>query len=316
MTVSIARTLRPFASALAFASLLAAAPAFAQDGWPRTFTNADGTTTEIPAKPERILSTSVSITGTLLAVDAPVIASGSAGNGNFFAQWAGLAEERGLENVWPAQNVNLEAAYGVEPDLIIVSTSGADSTLDQVEALREIAPTIVLDYGGQTWQDLAVEIGEATGLEEQVAETITEFDAYVAEAKERITLPEGTANIISFNGPGQDNPIARTTGVHAKLLESLGFTIEDPNPEWHAQPNLRLDFVWAPYENLQSLTSETTFLLAADDSRAEAFRNEPTLANLPSVKAGQVYGLGANSFRIDYFSATEVVDGIVAHFGN
>ena len=39
--------------------------------WPRVFENADGTTTEIPAQPERILSTAVSVTGTLLAIDAP-----------------------------------------------------------------------------------------------------------------------------------------------------------------------------------------------------------------------------------------------------
>src|SRR5690606_29645295 len=83
--------------------LLSAGAALAQDmaGWPRSFGNADGSVTEIPAQPQRILSTSVTITGTLLAVDAPVVASGSAGNGTFFAQWAELAEERGVENAWP-----------------------------------------------------------------------------------------------------------------------------------------------------------------------------------------------------------------------
>ncbi|KAB1657998.1 hypothetical protein F8O01_06955 [Pseudoclavibacter chungangensis] len=39
--------------------------AAAGDGeWPVVFQNADDTTTEIPAKPESILSTSVSVTGT------------------------------------------------------------------------------------------------------------------------------------------------------------------------------------------------------------------------------------------------------------
>lgn len=292
--------------------------ALAQDteGWLRSFENADGSVTEIPAQPQRILSTSVTITGTLLAVDAPVIASGSAGNGTFFAQWADLAEERGVENVWPAGGVDIEAVYAVEPDLIIVSTTGMDSALDQVEAFSAIAPTIVLDYGGQTWQDLAVEIGQASGIEEQVDASIEDFNAYVEQAREAITVPEGTVNIISFNGPGQDNPIARAGSVHGQLLAALGFTIEDPNPEWHAQPNLREDFVWAPYENLVSLTSETTFLLRFDDSGIDPFVNEPTLANLFSVQAEQVYGLGANSFRVDYFSGREIVDSIVEKFAD
>lgn len=284
--------------------------------WPRTFTNADGTTTEIPSQPETILSTSVSLTGTLLAVDAPVVASGSAGNGQFFAQWADVAEERGVQNVWPAQSVDLEAVYATEPDLIVVSTSGADSLVDQVAEFQAVAPTIVLDYGGQTWQELAVQIGEATGLEDQVAERIAEFDQYIADSAARITVPDGEANIISFNGPGQDNPIAKQTGVHAQLLTSLGFTVEDPNPEWHSQDSQRLDFVWAAYENLTELTAETTFLLSVDDDGTADFLADPVLANLPSVQAGQVYGLGANSFRIDYFSATEIVEGILAKFGN
>ncbi|RDE07847.1 Fe2+-enterobactin ABC transporter substrate-binding protein [Pelagibacterium lacus] len=302
----------------AAAILLSAGAALAQDGegWPRAFENADGSVTEIPVQPQRILSTAVTITGTLLAVDAPVVASGSAGNGTFFAQWAALADERRVENVWPAGGVDIEAVYAVEPDLIIVSTSGMDSALDQIEAFRAVAPTIVVDYGGQTWQDLAVEIGEAAGIEGQVEVAIDAFDAYVDAAREAITIPEGTANIISFNGPGQDNPIARAGSVHGQLLAALGFTLEDPNPEWHAQPNLREDFVWAPYENLVALTAETTFLLRVDDSGVAPFVNEPTLANLPSVQAGQVYGLGVNSFRIDYFSGREIVDGIVEEFGH
>lgn len=284
--------------------------------WPRTFENADGTTTEIPEQPQKILSTTVSTTGTLLAIDAPVAASAAGGDGSFFAQWADVAEDRDVENVWTATEVDVEAAYAVEPDLIVVSTSGADSALDQLSEFQEIAPTIVVDYGGQDWQDLATELGEATGLEDQAAETIEEFDAYVADAAEQITVPEGEANVISYNGAGEDNPIARESGPHGQLLSALGFTLEDPNPEWHNQDNLREDFVWAPFEKLTELTGETTFILTQDDEGAQGFAEDPVLANVPSVQAEQVYGLGLNSFRIDYYSATEIVDGIVENFGS
>lgn len=124
-------------------------------GWPRTFLNADGSTTTLNAPAKRILSTSVSITGTLLAVDAPVIASATTTNGDYFAQWRAVAEQRGVERLWPAGSVDLEMAYAFEPDLIIVSLGGADSALGQLNELRQIAPTVVLDYGGQNWQQLA-----------------------------------------------------------------------------------------------------------------------------------------------------------------
>jgi ABC-type Fe2+-enterobactin transport system substrate-binding protein len=283
-------------------------------GWPRTFANADGSTTEIPKQPKAIVSTSVSVSGTLLAIDAPVVASGSAGNGKFFKQWAEVAKERGVANLWPAGKVDLEAVYAQKPDLIVVSSSGADSVAQQVGELKAVAPTIVVDYGGQTWQELAEELGKATGLEAEARKTVAAFDEHVKTAAGKINVPAGIANIISYNGAGESNPIGRAGSAQARLLKDLGFAIEDPNPEWHTQNNLREDFVWAAYENLTKLTADTTFILSKDDAGAQVFAKDPVLANLPSVKKGQVHGLGLNSFRMDKYSATEIVDGIVAKF--
>lgn len=282
--------------------------------WPRDITNADGSITRISQPPERILSTSVTITGTLLAIDAPVIATASAVNGQLFAQWRHKAEAQQLEVLWPAGSVDLEAAYMVAPDLIIVSWAGADSARDQVEALKQIAPVVMLDYGGQTWQSLALELGEAIGIPQQAQQRIDEFDRYVANVRASIQPPEGLTNIISYNGPGTTNPIATPHGVHSQLLTALGFNIEAPDPAWHTGAYRLKDFVRTEYENITRLNAETTFLLKRNQQQLAPFLNDPVLANLPSVKNRQVYGLGENSFRIDYFSAREIVQGIAHHF--
>lgn len=304
------------AGAALIAALLAGTAMAQGTGWPRTFTNADGTVTGILSQPQRILSTAVSVTGTLLAFDAPVVASGSAGNSQYFAQWAAVAEERGVQNVWAAGSVDLEAAWAAQPDLIIVATSGADSALDQLSEFELIAPVIIVDYGSQSWQELAEELGRATGLEDQVAQLLADYEAELAAAAASITVPAGTANIIAYNGAGTTNNIGRVGGPHAEVLEALGFTVEDPPLEWHSQAGVRGDFVWAQFERLPELTSETTFLLRVDDSGVQPFLDEPILANLPSVRAGQVYGLGVNSFRVDYYSSLEIAADIVARFGN
>lgn len=316
-TPSTRRSILGAATAFLLGSvLLLASQAMAQDsGWPRTFQNADGTSTVIPSQPTRVLSTAVSVTGTLLAIDAPVIGSGSAANGRFFAQYAALADERGVVNVWPAGSVDLEAAYAVEPDLIVVAVSGADSAVAQLAELQQVAPTILVDYGSQTWQSLATQLATALGSEEQTAAFLAGYDQHVAEVAASLSLPAGTANIVSFNGPGTANPIARVGGAHASLLEALGFSVEDPNPAWHTQANLRGDFVWAPFENLIDLTSETTFLLSRAEDNVADFVDHIILGALPSVRAGQVYGLGLNSFRIDYFSSLEIVESVKARFG-
>ncbi|WP_228393394.1 hypothetical protein [Ornithinicoccus hortensis] len=74
--------------------------------WPRTIEHESGTT-EIPEEPTVVVSTSITLTGTLLAIDAPVSASAATGTGpltddqGFFAQWADVADERGVEVLYP-----------------------------------------------------------------------------------------------------------------------------------------------------------------------------------------------------------------------
>lgn len=285
--------------------------------WPRTFTNFDHSETVIPHKPLRILSTSVTLTGTLLAIDAPLIATATTPDGHFFNQWKSVAEERKLTKVWPAGSVDIEMAYAVQPDLIIVSYSGAGSALEQLALFQQIAPTIVVDYGGQTWQDLSKQLGLALGLEENVTQRIAEFDKYIQQARDEIQVPPGQANIVSYNGPGITNPIARSHSAHGLLLRALGFDIEDPNPNWEETLSHRNDFIRANYENLTQLTASTTFLLSLlsyDENGVSRFLHDPVLKNVPSVQSGRVFGLGRNSFRIDYYSAKEIVEGIKRHF--
>ncbi|QPB81321.1 Fe2+-enterobactin ABC transporter substrate-binding protein [Proteus sp. GOKU] len=283
--------------------------------WPRTFTNVDGTKTEINAKPQRILSASVSITGTLLAMQAPVVASSTAANGQFFAQWDKVAKERKVEKLWSAGSVSLEMAYLYAPDLIVVSINGGDTVYPQVEQFKQIAPTIVLDYGKQSWESLALQLAQATGQEEETATLLQHFANIVKEGKEALQLPEGQVNIISYFGAGTVNPVSLTTSPHAVLLQQLGFTIESADLAWQPKDKPVSDFVWAQYEHLTQLTAPTTFLLSGTAKEADVFMADPILANLPSIKNNQVYGLGANSFRIDYYSAQEIISDMVTRFG-
>lgn len=54
--------------------------------------------------------------------------------------------------------------------------------------------------------------------------------------------------------------------------------------------------------------------MSGTQKEADVFMADPILANIPSVKNKQVYGLGANSFRVDYYSAQEMINDIVARF--
>lgn len=285
------------------------------DSYPRTFLNADGSTTVIPSKPTRILSTSVTISGTLLAIDAPLVATALTYEGKFFSQWADIAEQRKVDKAWPAGSVDLESAYLYEPDLIVVAWRGGDSARDQVAEFQQIAPTIILDYTAQSWQSLALKLGEATGLENQSQQQINQFELYVEQSKNKLHIPEGETNIVAYFGAGATNAVALEDGVHADLLSDLGFKMETQNRQWHDNTVPLSDFMRVHFEMLPQLKADTTFLLEAGDDTASKFMNDPILMNLPSVKNKQVFGLGKNSFRIDMYSALEIVDEIVERFG-
>lgn len=289
--------------------------------WPRTITHEAGETV-IDAQPETIVSTSLSVTGTLLAIDAPVTATsvskargGTADENGFFAQWADVAIERGIDPLYTIGELDLEAVIAEDPDLIVVSTSGADSVLDQYDALSEIAPTIVVNYGDQTWQDLAVELGEATGLEDEAASVVEKFDKSLAEVSEALAIKEGTtASIVSYNA-GDVSPVGKGTGPHAQLLDALGFTVAEPDEQYDTSAQKREDFAFTSYEGLSaSVTGDYAFLISSTEKTVEEFSTDPTLANLAAVKTGQVYSMGPESFRLDYYSASNIVDWFKTSF--
>ncbi len=295
-------------------SLLVSSTTFANEGqWPRTFVNSDGTTTVIPHKPQKILSTTTTVTGTLIAIDAPVVASSVAGDGKFFAQWEDIAKKRNIQELWAVGSVDTEMVYAVMPDLIVVAATGGDSVYDLVPELKMIAPVIVVDYGGQTWQELAQKLGFATGREAFVEQKITEFNDYIESVK--LNLPDTQANIISYNGSGIANAIAKSTGPHSELLHSLGIDIESAKDEWETFSDKRSDFARVHYETLTLLKAPMTFVIVADDKKAQKVMQDPVLVNLPSVQKHQVYPLGPHSFRIDYYSSIEIVELLKKHFG-
>ncbi|QTE27987.1 Fe2+-enterobactin ABC transporter substrate-binding protein [Pengzhenrongella sicca] len=282
--------------------------------WPRTITHALGETV-IDEQPTTIVSTSLTLTGTLLSIDAPVTASaastpsGESGDVGFFAWWADVAQERGVEVLYPNLEYDEEAIIAAAPDLIVVSTTGADATADQYDALSAIAPTIALDYSAASWQDMAAQLGVATGLEENATATVSAFDARLAEVRDAITVPAGTTNAVVFRGDGGDTAFAKPNGSHGQLLASLGFDVVGADDALDTSEQARTDFAFVSLENtVDALAGETVLVVSGSDTEVEALLAEPVLANAPAVAAGQVYALGDDSFRIDYFSASLIVD--------
>jgi len=282
--------------------------------WPRVVTDETGDLIKIPAKPQRIVSTSVSATGSLLALNAPVIATAVAPQSpatdkhGYLRQWAKVASKRSVDALYEIGNFDLEAIRDSKPDLIIVSASGADSALVHLEQLREIAPTLLVDYTEKKWTALSVDLVKATGTEEAAASKNAIINRRVAGLKRSLAIPAGTtASILSYH-QGNISPIAQSTGPHAQLFEALGFTVADPPKEFDTSAQEREDFAFTSYAGLaKSVSGDVAFLLASDSEAVEQFTTDTSLGLLPSIRGGNVFAL-QESFLLDFYSTQKILD--------
>ena len=273
------------------------------------------------AKPLRIVSTTPSVTGILLAMDAPLVASAATTPSRlsdakgFFTQWAEVADQRGVEVLYRNLVFDIEAVVGTNPDLLVISSTGADSVIQhQAELQAQGIATTVVNYSNQSWQEMAVALGQATGLQAQAAAAIKRFDDHAASTAARIKPAEGSVSVVGYNIGGSYS-ISRINSPQARVLTALGFHVVDLPPALEGQVKRSTDFAFISRENLSAaIAGDSVFLMGGSDADVAAFLADPVLANLPAVIHQRVYALGPSSFRIDYYSGLQMIDAVARHF--
>lgn len=295
----------------------------ASTGWPRTVESEKGEVT-LNAQPQRIVSTSPTLTGGLLAVGAPVVATATtmpntdvSDDQGFFSQWGPVAKERGVEAAYETSSPSVEKVAAQQPDLIVVAATGGDSALDIYDQLAQVAPTIVIDGSDKSWVEVAEQIGVATGHEAEAAEVAQKYDERVAEVKEAITLPDGTASpLINFDD-GSGAAALTPESAHGRLLTSLGFELA-PIPEsvtGTTSMGERSDIVELSTENVvKGLPGDTWIVFAPGAKTEEVITTNPAYSAAPAVKNDAVAYLGADTFRLDYYSSMNALDQLEKHF--
>lgn len=291
--------------------------------WPRQITDSRGTQT-LDHKPLRIVSTSVTLTGSLLAIDAPVVASGATTPNNrvaddqgFLRQWSEVAKERQLARLYIGEP-SAEAVAAQMPDLILISATGGDSALALYDQLSAIAPTLVINYDDKSWQTLLTQLGEITGQEKQAAARIADFSQQLEKVKQQMTLPPQPVSALVYNAAARNANMWTKDSAQGQLLEQLGFTLATLPAGLHTSQSQgkRHDIVQVGGENLAAgLNGEALFLFAGNEKDAEAVYANPLLSHLEAVKHKRVYALGTETFRLDYYSATLLLKRFAGMFG-
>lgn len=306
-------------------SFLLIGRAFATDeGWPREFKDSRGTHI-LTQPPQRIVSTSITLTGSLLAIDAPVIASGTTTANNqtsdaqgFFRQWGEIARERGVAKLGRGE-ISVETIAMLKPDLILVSASGGDSALAFYEQLSGLAPVIVVSYDDKSWQQMLRLLSTITGHEKQAEQRIADFDTAFTQMKQQLTLAYQPVNAMVWDIMTQSASVWTSESAQGKFLIDAGIELA-PLPQNvlpRATPGKRHDIVLLEGENLVTgLNGQSLLLFAADESDKESLLTSPLLGHLPAIQANHVYVMGSETFRLDYYSAMGLIKRINELFGS
>lgn len=280
-------------------------------------------TTDVPARPERVVSASVTMTGHLLAVGAPVVATMTTApgpltdEGGFFRQWSEVAQEDGVDPI-PGPEIDVEAIAVAEPDLIVASAFGSDAVDENLyDTLDAIAPTLVFDHTAMSWQDLTLTLGEVTGRDEAAAEAIAAYDEVVAASLPNI---DTSRPVTAFTIPGDGTlNVFTPESAHGKLLAALGLEISGVEG---AATGLqggdeRTDVVAVAEEGVQPTLGDSTLLVVLADQAAldQALSDSPLLASVPAIDEGRVHALGPESFRLDRYSAELIVRRLAEEMG-
>lgn len=265
----------------------------------------------------------MTLTGSLLAIDAPVIASGATTPNNrvaddqgFLRQWGEVAKQRKLARLYIGEP-SAEAVAAQMPDLILVSATGGDSAVALYDQLSAIAPTLVINYDDKSWQALLTQLGTITGQEKQAAARIAEFDTQLTRVKQQLKQPPQPVNAIVYTAAAHSANLWTAESAQGKLLQQLGFSLATLpaglNPS--QSQGKRHDIVQLGGENLATgLNGEGLFLFAGDQKDVDAIYANPLLAHLPAVQNKRVWALGTETFRLDYFSAMRVLERLEGLF--
>ena len=290
--------------------------------WPRTLDTPKGPLT-LQRPPLRIVSTSVTLTGTLLAIQAPVVASGgSAANSKvtdsqgFFTQWGEVAKQRGVQPLYQGEP-SAEAIIAAQPDLIVMAGTGGDSALKLYEQLSQLAPTLVVNYDDKSWQELALLLGRASGREADAQAVIAGFDAEVARVKARLKLPpQPTAAMVYYeNGSGAN--LWTPESAQGKLLQALGFTLATApdSVKGNTSQGVRRDIVQLSGEKFaEGLRGNSIMLFNAEPAMVPRVLANPFLADNAAVRGKQVFAAGFDTFRLDYYSSRNLLARLARQF--
>lgn len=148
----------------------------------RTIKDIDEENVEVPANPQKVIVLSEPTLDGLLALGVTPVGSvsgrGQSGVPNYLADRA-----KGVQIIGTVAQVNYEQIGNLDPDLILVDSTGVDKRSEAFETLKKIAPVVYCGYAGGDWRINFRNVANAMNMVDKGEEVIKAYESNAATLK-------------------------------------------------------------------------------------------------------------------------------------
>ena len=206
----------------------------------RTIKDIDEENVEVPANPQKVIVLSEPTLDGLLALGVTPVGSvsgrGQSGVPNYLADRA-----KGVQIIGTVAQVNYEQIGNLDPDLILVDSTGVDKRSEAFETLKKIAPVVYCGYAGGDWRINFRNVANAMNMVDKGEEVIKAYESNAATLKNQLAPKYGdkTFSIVRWAGNGPALILKRPEA-------------QDRNGQGHSEP--------VSLENLATIDADYMFL--------------------------------------------------------
>ncbi|MFJ7825647.1 iron-hydroxamate ABC transporter substrate-binding protein [Psychrobacillus sp. NPDC096623] len=236
---------------------------------------------EVPADPQRVVVLST-FAGNVAALDVNLVGADSWSKSN-------PGYDSFLADVEEVSEENLEKIIELNPDLII-----ALSTVQNLDKIREIAPTVTYTYGKVDYLTQHLEIGKLLNKEQEAQTWIDDFKKRSAVAGEEIKAVIGEDATVSVieNFDKQLYVFGDNWGRGTEVIyQAMGLKMPEKVKEMALEPG----YYALSLEVLPEFAGDYVILSKVAD-QDNSFQETDVFKNIPAVQNGQLFEANAEKF--------------------
>lgn len=238
---------------------------------------------EIPENPQKILALTSAVMQALYNIDSTPI-----GKVDLYKV---TKEGMALPSVGTPSNINIEAVYALEPDLIIASTRYHSAIKEELENTGAVVYYFDPDKAGDiSVVDVTSYIGKLLGKEDAAEKYVQSVYTIADELKEKVASETDIKTGIVIK-EGDTIVVAQNASSYGSMLNLLGIDniVADNLPN-----NKKSSFVPFDVETILASNPDLIFIMAsskdAKNNKAilKKYKNDPQWAELDAVKKNRL----------------------------